>query len=178
MSDTEKKYYWLKLKRDFFKRHDVRIIEEMENGKDYLLFYLKLLVESVDHNGALRFSDTIPYNERMLSVVTNTNVDIVKDAMEKLTELGLMEKSDDGTIYVKQIPDKLRDRSTTAYKHWRKSVFERDQYTCRRCKAKGIRLNAHHIKSWKLYPELRFDTSNGITLCERCHKLYHKKYGR
>ena len=36
------KYYWLKLKRDFFKRHDIRIIEEMPNGKDYILFYLKL----------------------------------------------------------------------------------------------------------------------------------------
>ena len=38
---ADKKYYWLKLKRDFFKRHDIRIIEEMPNGKEYLLFYNK-----------------------------------------------------------------------------------------------------------------------------------------
>ena len=48
MSET-KKYYWLKLKRDFFKRHDMRIIEVMPNGKDYILFYLKMLLESIDH---------------------------------------------------------------------------------------------------------------------------------
>ena len=48
MAET-KKYYWLKLKRDFFKRHDIRIIEEMPNGKDYILFYNKLLLESIDH---------------------------------------------------------------------------------------------------------------------------------
>ena len=101
-----KKFYWLKLKRDFFKRHDIRIIEEMPNGKDYVLFYLKLLLESIDHEGSLRFSDTIPYNEQMLSVVTNTNVDIVRAAMNLFVELGMMSICDDQTIYMAEV-DKL-----------------------------------------------------------------------
>ena len=101
-----KKFYWLKLKRDFFKRHDIRIIEEMPNGKDYVLFYLKLLLESIDHEGSLRFSDTIPYNEQMLSVVTNTNVDIVRSAMKIFVELGMMSICDDLTIYMAEV-DKL-----------------------------------------------------------------------
>ena len=75
MSDQKKRFYWLKLKRDFFKRHDIRIIESMPNGKEYILFYLKLLCESVDHDGNLRFSDQIPYSEDMLSTITDTNVD-------------------------------------------------------------------------------------------------------
>jgi predicted phage replisome organizer len=106
MASDNKKYYWLKLKRDFFKRHDIRIIEEMPNGKDYILFYLKLLLESVDHEGELRFSDTIPYNEQMLSVVTNTNVDIVRSAMKLFIELGMMSICDDQTIYMNEV-DKL-----------------------------------------------------------------------
>lgn len=97
------KYYWLKLKRDFFKRHDIRIIEEMPNGKDYILFYLKLLLESVDHEGALRFSETIPYNENMLSVVTNTNIDIVRAAIKLFVELNMIEISDDETIYMTEV---------------------------------------------------------------------------
>jgi predicted phage replisome organizer len=100
------KYYWLKLKRDFFKRHDIRIIEEMPNGKDYILFYLKLLLESVDHEGSLRFSDTIPYNEQMLSVVTNTNIDIVRSAMKLFIELNMMSIYDDQTIFMNEV-DKL-----------------------------------------------------------------------
>ena len=100
------KYYWLKLKRDFFKRHDIRIIEEMPNGKDYILFYLKLLLESIDHEGSLRFSDTIPYNEQMLSVVTHTNVDIVRSAMKLFIELNMMSVCDDQTIYMTEV-DKL-----------------------------------------------------------------------
>ena len=97
------KYYWLKLKKDFFKRHDIRIIEAMPNGKDYILFYLKLLVESVDHEGQLRFSDTIPYNADMLSVITNTNVDIVKSALKVFTELKMIEVLDDCTIYMNEV---------------------------------------------------------------------------
>lgn len=100
---TEGKYYWLKLKRDFFKRHDIRIVEEMPNGKEYILFYLKLLCESVDHDGSLRFSDEIPYNENMLAVITNTNVDIVKAACKLFTELQMMDILDDGTLYMREV---------------------------------------------------------------------------
>ena len=105
MAET-KKFYWLKLKRDFFKRHDIRIIEEMPNGKEYVLFYIKLLVESIDHEGSLRFSEMIPYNEQMLSVVTNTDVDIVKSAIDVFTSFGLMSIYEDKTIYMEEV-DKL-----------------------------------------------------------------------
>lgn len=102
MADS-KKYYWLKLKRDFFKRHDIRIIETMPNGKDYVLFYLKLLLESVDHEGNLRFSDTIPYSPDMLSVITNTNVDIVRSALKIFSELNMVEILDDSTIFMSEV---------------------------------------------------------------------------
>lgn len=113
MSDN-RKFYWLKLKRDFFKRHDIRIVEEMENGKDYILFYLKLLLESVDHEGHLRFSETIPYNEKMLSVVTNTNIDIVRSAMKLFTELNMMEVLDDSTIFMTEVTKLIGSETATA----------------------------------------------------------------
>jgi predicted phage replisome organizer len=99
----EKKYYWLKLNRNFFKRHDIRIVEEMPNGKDYVLFYLKMLLESIDHEGELRFSETIPYNEQMLSVITNTNIDIVRSAMKVFIELKMIEIFDDSTIFMNEV---------------------------------------------------------------------------
>lgn len=105
--DQNKKYYWLKLKRDFFKRHDIRIIEEMPNGKDYILFYLKLLCESVDHEGMLRFSEAIPYSDSMLATITNTNIDIVRSAIKAFTELGMMEILEDGTLFLHEVEKML-----------------------------------------------------------------------
>ena len=104
MADRDsRRYYWLKLEKDFFKRHDIRIIEGMPNGKDYIIFYLKLLCEATSHEGYLRFSETIPYNENMLATITNTNVDIVRSAIKIFTELQMMQILDDGTYYFKQV---------------------------------------------------------------------------
>ena len=103
----DKKYYWLKLKRDFFKRHDIQIIEDMPNGKDYILFYVKLLCESVDHDGRLRFNEEIPYNEEMLATITRTNVDIVRSAVKVFSQLQMMEILDDGTIYMREVQKML-----------------------------------------------------------------------
>lgn len=111
---SEKKFYWLKLKKDFFKRHDIKIIEDMENGKDYILFYLKLLCESVDHSGSLRFSDTIPYSEKMLSTITGTNIDIVRSAMKVFTSLEMIEILDDQTIYMREVEKVIGGESDSA----------------------------------------------------------------
>ena len=124
MADS-KKYYWLKLKRDFFKRHDIRIVESMPNGKDYILFYLKLLLESIDHEGTLRFSETIPYNEQMLSVVTNTNIDTVRSAMKLFLELNMMTVFDDQTIYMTEV-DKLIGSETEWAKKKREQRLKKD----------------------------------------------------
>jgi len=60
---------------------------------------------------------------------------------------------------------------------WRAQVLIRDHNTCRKCGGHRS-LEAHHIYSVKSVPELAFDINNGITLCEECHKLYHRCYGR
>lgn len=57
---------------------------------------------------------------------------------------------------------------------WRNSVYRRDNFTCQNCHTIGGKLNAHHIKPWAKFPEHRFDISNGITLCVKCHKEIHK----
>jgi len=61
-------------------------------------------------------------------------------------------------------------RFSLEYKLWRRSVFERDKYTCIWCGQKGGTLNADHIKPFALFPELRFSIDNGRTLCVPCHK--------
>jgi len=110
---AEKKYYWLKLERNFFKRHDIRIIEDMPNGKEYVLFFMKLLVESIDHEGELRFNSLIPYNDQMLATITNTNIDIVRSAISMFQSLRLLEIWDDKTIYISDTTKMLGEGKST-----------------------------------------------------------------
>lgn len=129
MADSDKKrYYWLKLQKDFFKRHDIRIIESMPNGKDYILFYLKLLCESTSHEGNLRFSDTIPYSEEMLATITNTNVDIVRTAIKIFSELHMIEVMDDGTYFMREVQKMIGSetgKAARAREYRQKKLLER-----------------------------------------------------
>jgi 5-methylcytosine-specific restriction endonuclease McrA len=75
-------------------------------------------------------------------------------------------------------------RNTEEYSIWRNAVFKRDKYTCQCCHGeKGSHvLQAHHLKSFARYPKLRFDVTNGITLCDKCHDSrvkgsFHDAYG-
>ena len=114
----------MKLKKDFFKRHDIRIIEEMPNGKDYILLYLKLLVESVSHEGHLRFSDTIPYNEQMIATITHTNIDIVRSAMKIFESLHMVDVLDDETIYMTEVKNMVGSETEWARK---KRIYRQNQ---------------------------------------------------
>ena len=55
------------------------------------------------------------------------------------------------------------------------AVFEKDAFTCQMCFKIGGTLQADHIKPWAFFPELRYDLSNGRTLCVPCHKTTYKE---
>lgn len=72
------------------------------------------------------------------------------------------------------------------YKEWVKLVNIKCHNTCQSCgvqrhrfnhgmSRKNINLNAHHIKPWSLFPDLRYDVDNGILLCHKCHDNAHNK---
>jgi 5-methylcytosine-specific restriction endonuclease McrA len=67
-------------------------------------------------------------------------------------------------------------RKYREYDSWRRAVFARDEYACRRC-GSGGRLNAHHIVGYRAAPHLRLDIPNGITLCVACHRGFHSAHG-
>jgi len=60
-------------------------------------------------------------------------------------------------------------RHSIEYKNWRRAVLERDNFTCQDCGVRGGNLHADHIKPFAFFPALRFEVSNGRTLCVPCH---------
>ena len=74
----------------------------------------------------------------------------------------------------KYTAEKKRFWGTSEYRQWRETVYKRDNYTCQKCgDNKGHNFNAHHIKSFVDHPKLRYEISNGITLCKKCHQITH-----
>lgn len=74
-------------------------------------------------------------------------------------------------------PENLRIRNSAKYQAWRDAVFVRDGFTCQKYGTRGGNLVAHHILNFAQWPELRFAIDNGITLSDKAHREFHKKYG-
>jgi len=85
--------------------------------------------------------------------------------------------------YNPNLTDEEREKNRTRLHgvssiNWRKKVYVKDDYTCYICGARGGKLNAHHIESYSTNKKLRFNISNGASLCVKCHKKFHKIYGK
>lgn len=78
----------------------------------------------------------------------------------------------------KTMEDRKKTRKLPKYGSWRTAVFRRDKYTCQKClDDRGGNLVAHHINSYNWDEKSRTEVSNGVTLCEDCHKEFHRIYG-
>lgn len=97
---AEKKYYWLKLPRNFFGKHYIKILRAKENGELLVLFYMWMLTEAIDHEGRLRYSEDIPYDEEMLAEASGFALHIVTQALQQFTKLQLVITESDGTLFM------------------------------------------------------------------------------
>lgn len=113
MSDN-KKYYYLKLKDNFFDSDEVIVLESMPDGYLYSNILLKLYLRSLKNEGRLMFNDKIPYNSTMLAQITRHQVGTVEKAVQTLKEIGLIEILDNGAIYISDIQNFIGQSSTEA----------------------------------------------------------------
>lgn len=96
----DKAYFWLKLPRDFFKKHYIEILLSKDDGKMLVLFYIWMLTESIDHEGTLRYSESKPYNAEMLSEVSHFSLQFVTSALQIFSDLELVITESDGTLFL------------------------------------------------------------------------------
>lgn len=113
MADS-KKYYYLKLKDNFFESEEIKLLEKLTNGYKYSNILLKLYLKSLKSDGRLMFKDRIPYNEEMIATITNHDVDIVRQALKVFKEFNLIEILDNGAIYMLDIQNFIGESSTEA----------------------------------------------------------------
>lgn len=113
MSDN-KKYYYLRLKDNFFDSDELKILESMKDGYLYSNILLKLYLRSLKNDGKLVVNDRIPYNEEMLASVTGHQIGTVKQALSIFKDLGLIDVLENGAIYMLDIQNFIGRGSSEA----------------------------------------------------------------
>ena len=115
MADN-KKYYYMRLKENFFDSDEMIILENMDNGDGiiYSNILLKLYLRSLKYEGRLMFNERIPFNAQMLSTIVRHPVGVVEKALKAFVDLGLVEVMDNGAIYMLDIQNFIGKTSTEA----------------------------------------------------------------
>ncbi|MGQ7546972.1 phage replisome organizer N-terminal domain-containing protein [Streptococcus suis] len=113
MADN-RKYYYLKLKEDFFESDEAVVLESMPDGYIYSNILLKLYLRSLKNNGLLMFNNLIPYNSQMLATITRHQVGTIEKAVKIFKDLQLIENLDNGAIYMTNIQNFVGKSSSDA----------------------------------------------------------------
>ncbi len=109
-----KKYYYLKLKEDFFDSDELKILESMKDGYLYSNILLKLYLKSLGSSGRLMYRNVIPYTSEILATLTGHQVGTIEKALDIFKKLELIEILDNGAIYMMDIQNFIGRSSSEA----------------------------------------------------------------
>ncbi len=111
MADN-RKYYYLKLKENYFDDDSIVLLESMQDGILYSYILLKLYLKSLKHGGRLQLDESIPYTPQMIATITRQQIGTVERAIKIFLQLGLMEQMPDGAFYMSNIELLIGQSST------------------------------------------------------------------
>ena len=111
MADN-RKYYYLKLKENYFDDDSILLLESMQDGILYSYILLKLYLKSLKHGGRLQLDESIPYTPQMIATITRQQIGTVERAIKIFLQLGLMEQMPDGAFYMSNIELLIGQSST------------------------------------------------------------------
>ena len=160
MSDN-KKYYYLRLKDNFFDSDELKILESMKDGYLYSNILLKLYLRSLKNDGKLVVNERIPYSADMLASVTGHQVGTIKQALSVFKDLGLIDVLDNGAIYMLDIQNFIGKGSSEAD---RKREYRQRIETDRT----NVQTNLRQI-SEKSPPEIEIELEKDIEIEKEIH---------
>lgn len=101
---NDKRFYWIKLKTNFFEQDAIDFLLSQPNGSDYIALYLKLCTMTANTNGQLATQIgeiLIPYDAQKIARDTKYfSVDTVVVAMELFKKLGLIYEANDNLLQI------------------------------------------------------------------------------
>lgn len=159
MSDN-KKYYYLKLKENFFESDTLILLESQKDGYLYSNILLKLYLRSLKNEGRLAFNNLIPYNVEMLATLTRHQVGTVEKALRMFEQLGLIEVLDNGVIYMTDIQNFIGKSSSEAdrQREYQKRITNEKQKLLGPCKKSCKKSNKKNTPEIEIEIETETET--------------------
>lgn len=117
MSTENKRFYWIKLRENFFQQETIDWLMEQENGSAYIVLYLKMCLLTANTSGELirTIGDmTIPYEPKKISQKTGSDIDTVNVALSLFKHLGLIEETQEGIPVMPEVKNMVGSESESA----------------------------------------------------------------
>ena len=192
MADN-KKYYYIKLKDNYFDQDNIKILESFPNGHVYSLIIVKLYLKATKYGGQLRMTESIPYDPSKINIlasVLNHDIDHVKKSIELGSELGIISIIDGGEMWMSEIQNFIGQSSTEAdrKREYRKQIESKERQMSghnedkttpekekelEKEKEKELKEHTEHFfqETWKMYPSKKGKGKVSITTKKQIYKL-------
>ena len=161
MSDN-RKYYYLKLKENYFDDDSIVLLESMQDGVLYSNILLKLYLKSLKHGGRLQLDEDIPYTAQMIATITRQQIGTVERALQIFLKLGLVEVLDSGTFYMSNI-ELLIGQSSTEAERKRAARFQNKALS-------ALRISGGHLSDIRP-PEIEIELEKEIEIKREIEKV-------
>lgn len=113
MADN-KKYYWLKLKEDFFEEKQIKYLRKLPDGDKLVIAYLKMQLKSLKTEGFIKYDSILPSNIEELSMILDEDINIITLLIKALQQVGAIEILDDGSFYMIAMQDLIGKEGQSA----------------------------------------------------------------
>ena len=109
-----KKYYWLKLKENFFEEKQIKYLRKLPDGDKLVIAYLKMQLKSLKTEGFIKYDSILPSNTEELSMILDEDINIVTLLIKALQQVGAIEILDDGSFYMIAMQDLIGKEGASA----------------------------------------------------------------
>lgn len=129
--NSDKRFYWIKLKTDFFNRADIDFLISQKNGCEYALLYIMLCLNTANNNGKLETTIgevIVPYNaEKIARDCKYFSIDTINVGMSLYKRMGLIYEEEDGTLKISKYEEMVGSESGNANAQRQKRFRERQK---------------------------------------------------
>ena len=111
---TTKKYYWYKMKTDFFENMSIKLLKKQKKGDTLILIFQKIILYSLKTEGYLYYKKLMPTLHEELALAINEKPNIIKELLAHLIDFEAIEQVDETTYFIKLLDDCIGSETDSA----------------------------------------------------------------